>query len=43
MVNYLGIADTEISVAVDKTGGLRFRTRLSRGELDVRYEQGSER
>jgi hypothetical protein len=42
-VNDLGIADTEISVAKDKTGGLRFRARLSGGELDVRFERGPER
>ena len=42
MGNDLGIADTEISVAADKTGGLRFRARLSGGELDVRFEGGPE-
>jgi hypothetical protein len=42
MVNDLG-ADTEISVATDKTGGLRFRARLSDGELDVRFEREPER
>jgi hypothetical protein len=42
MVNDLG-ADTEISVATDTTGGLRFRARLSDGELDVRLERGPER
>ena len=43
MVNDFGIADTQISVAKDKTGGLRFRARLSDGELDARFERGPER
>ena len=43
MVNDLGIADVEMSVAMDKTGALRFRARLSDGELDVRFERGPER
>ena len=42
MVNNLGIADTEISVATDKAGALRLRARLSGGELDVRFERGPE-
>jgi hypothetical protein len=42
MVNDLGIADTEISVATDKAGALRLRARLSGGELDVRFERGPE-
>jgi hypothetical protein len=42
VVSDLGIADTEVSEPTDKTGGLRFRARLSGGELDVRFELGSE-
>ena len=42
MVNDLGIADTEVSEPTDKTGALWFRARLSSGELDVRFELGSE-
>jgi hypothetical protein len=42
MVNDLGIADTEVSEPTDKTGALWFRARLSGGELDVRFELGSE-
>ena len=38
----LAVAYAEISVAKDKTGALRFRARLSGGELDVRFERGPE-